>query len=162
MFRTVTRLAVVTAFLILGLSACTVRIPLSTGGPAATPTPEGLADANVTATPAFSSAGEAYRRGRALLQKGDLKAAAGAYSDAITLDPNYVNAYLERGTTYRRLGNFENALSDLNRAAQHTHRPSEIQRRVCFDLANQTPTPKSAGWVAGALLDLCGPTFGRH
>ena len=52
------------------------------------------------------------------MQKGDYKAAAQAFSEALKLDPNYVKAYLDRGTTYRKLGNFEDAMADLNRAAQ--------------------------------------------
>lgn len=142
MFRTSTSNIVVIALLCLGLSACTVRIPLSTGGPVATSTPEGFTDPSITPTASFSSAGEAYRRGRALFQKGDYKAAAAAYSEAIVLDPNYVNAYLERGATFRRLGNFENALTDLNRAAQLEPTAALAYReRAYVNLERGNPTP---------------------
>lgn len=59
------------------------------------------------------------------LQQGDYEYEKGAcdravqnYTKAINLNPKYAEAYNNRGYTYMRIRNFENALYDLNKAIE--------------------------------------------
>jgi tetratricopeptide (TPR) repeat protein len=49
-------------------------------------------------------------------EKGDYQGAIAAYSQAIVLNPNYVEAYNRRGIARRALGDNKGALADFNEA----------------------------------------------
>ena len=49
-------------------------------------------------------------------EKGDYQGALAAYSQAIVLNPNYVEAYNRRGIARRALGDNKGALADYNAA----------------------------------------------
>ena len=51
-------------------------------------------------------------------EQGDLNAALAAYSQAITLKPDYAEAYNNRAYTYMRLEDYAAALPDLDRAIE--------------------------------------------
>jgi Zn-dependent membrane protease YugP/Flp pilus assembly protein TadD len=59
---------------------------------------------------------ELNNTGTLLGEQGDLAGAIDYYTRAIQLDPNLVQAYSNRGTSYARVGRLDDALADLNRA----------------------------------------------
>ena len=62
-------------------------------------------------------AAAALARGDAAFETGDYVAAIAAYSDAITLKPDFAEAYNNRGLAHYRLNDSEAALADYNRAS---------------------------------------------
>lgn len=57
-----------------------------------------------------------FDRGVAYYAKDDLDHAIADWSEAITLDPNYVHAYNDRAKAYRAKGDYEHAIADYNEA----------------------------------------------
>src|SRR6516164_5505153 len=57
-------------------------------------------------------------RGNAYQAKGDLDGALADYSQAIQVDPTYVNARFNRGNAYKAKGDLARAIADYNEAVQ--------------------------------------------
>jgi len=57
-----------------------------------------------------------YNRAKAFEIDGQLARAVDDYSVVLTLNPAYLDAYINRGVIYGKTGRFDKALSDLNRA----------------------------------------------
>lgn len=53
-----------------------------------------------------------YEQGILDAQNGDLVSAVEEFSDALKLDPTYIDAYIARGYTYTRMGEYELAITD--------------------------------------------------
>ena len=68
-------------------------------------------------TPSTSrNANESYQRGNELRLRGNFRGAIEEYSEAIRLDPKLVNAYINRGLSYYRLGDRDRAFDDYTTA----------------------------------------------
>ncbi len=61
---------------------------------------------------------ELYRRGLSQAQKGHYRDAVVIYSQALSLDPGYIDAYAQRGFAYYNLHNYPAALADYGAALQ--------------------------------------------
>lgn len=61
-------------------------------------------------------AASAYEAGVRWFEQADYDQAVGAFTEAVTLDPAFVDAWHFRGVSYERLGEFERALADYRRA----------------------------------------------
>lgn len=91
------------------------------GGKAATPT---SAPPVFTLSPVQDSgqrstipeAQQHINEGAELLRQGQLGEALAGYNESIRLDPQFVGAYVGRGTTYQGLGMLENAVEDYDEA----------------------------------------------
>ena len=62
------------------------------------------------------TAEELLQRGGQAFDRGDCQGALAAYTEALTRNPNYAEAYNNRAYTYMRMQNFAPALQDLNQA----------------------------------------------
>lgn len=65
-------------------------------------------------------AGYFWLRGEVWRKKGDFAHAIEDYSNAIDVDPILVAAYVDRGSCYLNLGNYESALESYNKVLQLT------------------------------------------
>lgn len=63
-----------------------------------------------------SKAGDFYIQGQSQHVKGDSQAAIASFTQAISLNPNYAEAYNSRGLAYFDLGNQQGAIADYNEA----------------------------------------------
>ncbi|MFM7876786.1 MAG: tetratricopeptide repeat protein [Microcystis aeruginosa Ma_MB_F_20061100_S20] len=63
---------------------------------------------------AASTALDFFNQGVKRLQQGDLEAAINSFNKAIRLNPNYAQAYGNRGIAYSRLQQYDKALADYN------------------------------------------------
>ena len=63
---------------------------------------------------AASTALDFFNQGVKRLQQGDLEAAINSFNEAIRLNPNYAQAYGNRGIAYSRLQQYDKALADYN------------------------------------------------
>ncbi|TRU94650.1 MAG: tetratricopeptide repeat protein [Microcystis wesenbergii Mw_QC_S_20081001_S30D] len=61
-----------------------------------------------------STALDFFNQGVKRLQQGDLEAAINSFNEAIRLNPNYAQAYGNRGIAYSRLQQYDKALADYN------------------------------------------------
>jgi tetratricopeptide (TPR) repeat protein len=61
------------------------------------------------------TAEDAFREGTSFGRRGQYEKAVQAYSKAIELNPKYTKAYTFRGLTYLELGNFTDAIKDLDK-----------------------------------------------
>lgn len=59
-----------------------------------------------------------YKRGMESARRGRYKEAIEDFTEAICLNPNYIEAYKYRGLAYSKLGYENSAVSDANKAAQ--------------------------------------------
>ena len=57
-----------------------------------------------------------FIQGNEKYQKGDYQGALAAYSQAIVFNPNYAQAYNNRGSARRTLGDSKGAVADFNQA----------------------------------------------
>jgi len=57
-----------------------------------------------------------FIQGNEKYKKGDYQGAIQAFSQAIVLNPNYAEAYNNRGSARRTLGNSQGAIADYNQA----------------------------------------------
>ncbi|MEG3958309.1 tetratricopeptide repeat protein [Microcoleus sp. herbarium2] len=65
---------------------------------------------------AGTKAEDLFIRGEDKYQKGDYQGAIAAYTQAIALNPNYVQAYHNRGIVRSKLGDKQGAVADYNQA----------------------------------------------
>jgi tetratricopeptide (TPR) repeat protein len=64
------------------------------------------------------SATEWFEKGYKLDESGNYSDAVKAYSKVIELNPQYADAYLNRGLAYCRLGNYQQGIKDYNKAIE--------------------------------------------
>jgi tetratricopeptide (TPR) repeat protein len=96
-------------------------------------------------------------RARALVALDRPEAAVEAWSAALANDPEDADAYLGRARSLRRLGLWENALADLERAAERAPDGSSLLARVTLDYLACLPArpdrlPRVAGLARRLLL----------
>jgi tetratricopeptide (TPR) repeat protein len=105
------------AYIALGVIAV-VGIVLLAGAAIFRPTPARvLSAARVEPTVvANDPATKLLQRGDSAFENGDYAAAVTAYSAALTLNPNFAEAYNDRGIAYYRRGELERAIADYERA----------------------------------------------
>ncbi|MDR2152080.1 MAG: tetratricopeptide repeat protein [Helicobacteraceae bacterium] len=65
---------------------------------------------------ADNAAEEAFNRGLAAYNRGDLQEAVKQYTQAIKIDPKYADAYYNRGLAYANLGDTSKAIADWTQA----------------------------------------------
>ena len=90
--------------LVLGL-----LVAVAIGGCSAKPKPE-------QAEPNLEQATEAYQKGMSSLGKQDFDAAVAAFTEAIRLNPDYAEAYCNRGFAYQNKGHLDKAIADFTEA----------------------------------------------
>jgi tetratricopeptide (TPR) repeat protein len=66
----------------------------------------------------YLSATDWFDKGEAFLQSNNLHAAIDAYDKAIELNPQFVEAYNNRGVAYGKLGSHQQAFDDFNKAIE--------------------------------------------
>ncbi len=66
--------------------------------------------------PSSQDANELFNRANELRRKGNYRAAIEEYSDAIRLEPKFMNAYTNRGLAYYNLGDRDRAFEDYSSA----------------------------------------------
>ena len=79
-------------------------------------------------------------------KKGDYQGAVAAYTQAIELNPNYAEAYYNRGFTRAKLGDKQGALADYNEALR-------INPNYAKAYYNRGAIGNSLGEKAGAIQD---------
>ena len=134
------------AAIAIALGGCS--IPLESLSKSAPPQEEGTQQA---ATASIVSLAQAIRknpddpinynkRGLALAQAGKNEEALADFNKAISLDPNYGQAFANRGTLYRKSRRFEEALADYERALtlDATYAPAWAGRGLIYKARNQT------------------------
>ncbi len=62
------------------------------------------------------AAAKAFEKGNALLEQNDLGSAISAFTDAIRLDPQHVEAYYWRGFAYAKQNDLDKAIADYSEA----------------------------------------------
>lgn len=72
----------------------------------------------------------AYSEGYTSIRNGDLEGAIAAFSEAITLEPDRPEAYLERGDAYYGVGNIDAVIEDYTRAADLYEQAGDIERAM--------------------------------
>lgn len=85
-------------------------------------------------------------RGMVKAQQGDYEKAIEDYTQALTVNPNYVGAYLNRGSAYANLGNYSKAITDFNQALRINPNSAEAYY-------NRGATRGETGDVQGAIAD---------
>jgi tetratricopeptide (TPR) repeat protein len=96
--------------LIVGLTGC-VDKPKSNMGQSAV---EDTVPETGEGDPKMQAALEAYGRGEGHREKGEFDKAIAEFSEAITLNPQYADAFGNRGIAYAGIGEFEKAIDDFN------------------------------------------------
>jgi tetratricopeptide (TPR) repeat protein len=82
-----------------------------------------------------------YKTGLTFVEAGNLKDAADQFTKALGIDPEYVQAYIERARTYEALGDLQNAADDLRRALVFEPKEEELYfdaARLNYLLANNS------------------------
>jgi tetratricopeptide (TPR) repeat protein len=72
------------------------------------------------------SAKQFYKAGLAFVQAGNLNDAKDQFTKALEIDPEYVQAYIERARTYEALGELRNAADDMKRALVFEQKEEEL------------------------------------
>lgn len=88
----------------------------------------------------------AHEKGLALDARGAMAEALDAFSQAITLDPAFFEAWRKRGWTRNRLGDYRGAVVDFNRAV-------ELQPTNALGWNGRAAARHKAGDMAGAMQD---------
>jgi curved DNA-binding protein CbpA len=73
------------------------------------------ADAGPAPAPAAKDARSCWERGISAYRDGDLSRAIAEFDQAIRLDPNFADAYVDRGIAHYRLQEFDLAFADISR-----------------------------------------------
>ena len=92
------------------------------------------------------SAAEWVERGYVLGRSGNHADAVGAFSKAIELNPQFVEAYSSRGVTYGYLSNHQQAIADFNKVI-------ELNPQIAYAYANRGVTYKMLGDYQLAIKD---------
>ncbi len=91
---------------------------------------------SVTVKIAFAtSAGEWFAKGANYHNNKEYDNAVAAYTQAILIDPNYINAYNNRGLIYSSKGMYDRAIADFNKALEidPKHISSYNNRALAYD-----------------------------
>ncbi|MBD2775755.1 serine protease [Iningainema tapete] len=91
-------------------------------------------------------ASDFYIQGGDKYLKGDFKGAIGDYTEALHLNPNYAEAYLDRGRTRYESGDKQGAISDFNQALR-------INPNLAIAYNNRGITSYESGDKQGAIAD---------
>jgi tetratricopeptide (TPR) repeat protein len=102
---------------------------------------------SVSITTSRSSAFQLLLRGRERLQRKDYKGAFSDFNQAIILNPNDADNYVNRGFLLQQLGDQVSALSDFDRAVL-------INPRSAIAYFERGGTRYSLGDLTGGILDL--------
>jgi lipoprotein NlpI len=99
-----------------------------------------------------------FDRGVAYYAKDDLDHAIADWSEAITLDPNYVHAYNNRAKAYRAKGDYEHAIADYNEAIKlDPHHAVAYKGRGIADLLSGQIAKAEADFQQASNLDSTDP-----
>lgn len=115
--------------------------------PSPTSTPTATTSATATATPTARIGAEAqdyYYQGITYTAAGVFEEALDSFNQAITLQPDYALAYLERGKLYLMQKQLREAKSDFNFALELTHDPqvkAEVKTLLAQLAVLKTPVP---------------------
>ena len=135
MARTVARVSVVLlALLFAGCAGAAPAAPPTTAGrppsaPAA-PAPSAVATPPLTVTPPSPGTPPALDRGRALLARGEVAAAAAAFREALRAQPDLVDARAGLGTALAGVGDLDAAVEELRAALRR--QPDALPLRVAL------------------------------
>jgi tetratricopeptide (TPR) repeat protein len=133
MARTVTCLIVFLALALAGCAAAAPSAPPATAGrtpspaapaPAVAPTPP------ISVAPALPGTPPALERGRALLARGEVAAAAAAFREALRTQPDLVEARAGLGTALASVGDLDAAVEELRAALRR--QPDALPLRVAL------------------------------
>jgi poly(3-hydroxybutyrate) depolymerase/lipoprotein NlpI len=80
---------------------------------------------------------EQYNRGVKLQQAGDLKGAIAAYTRVVELDPNFADAYNNRGAAYVSLNDVAAAIQDFTRSLAISPSPNPYNNRGAIYVSQQ-------------------------
>lgn len=92
-----------------------------------------------SSAPPMSPAEKAFSDAVDCIRSGDHTSAIGKYDMALTMDPQFVVAFIGRGTSYLALGNYDAALTDLNSAIDREPDLTEsynLRAQIYFQLSN--------------------------
>jgi tetratricopeptide (TPR) repeat protein/predicted Ser/Thr protein kinase len=156
-----TRAAIAASLVGVGAVAA-LGIALSAGGdrPVAAPAPSPSAAESspvAAAAPSDAGAGEShealrarleatYARGKRLGEEGGYEASLAAFSEVIALDPEHLDAYVQRGLVREHLGDVSGAIEDLDRVI--LLEPQDAHFRV-----NRAMARGKSGDLEGAIRD---------
>ena len=132
MARTVTCLIVFLALALAGCAAAAPSAPATTAGrpPAAPAAPPSAPTPPVTVVPPPTGTPPALERGRALLARGEVAAAAAAFREALRAQPDLVEARAGLATALAGVGDLDAAVEELRAALRR--QPDALPLRVAL------------------------------
>ena len=94
---------------------------------------------------------ECYKKGSVSLQSGQYREAVEAFTEALTLDREYVEAYRNRGNAYSKLGNYQQAITDYGKALtlDPNFAAAYYNRGVAYGRRGPSPPECAHGGVPG-------------
>lgn len=108
-------------------------------GQASAPPPQAQAKPAPVTAPVVSPAEKAFSDAVDHVRAGDHTSAIAKYDMALTMDPQFLVAFIGRGTSNLALGRFEEALADLNQAIDREPELAEsynLRAQIYFQLRN--------------------------
>jgi tetratricopeptide (TPR) repeat protein len=95
--------------------------------------------ASLALSASSQSAKQFYKTGLSFVEAGNYKDAIDHFTKALNIDPEFVQAYVERAGSYEAIGDLQNAADDLKRALVFEQDEAELYydaARVNFGLGN--------------------------
>jgi tetratricopeptide (TPR) repeat protein len=96
-------------------------------------------------SPAPPTAEESFARGVQLQQSGDVLGAIEAYQDALSKEPQRIDARSNLGAAYVRLGRYDEAVGEYRRALEVEPRHAGVRFNLALALYKSALVPEAAG-----------------